>query len=659
MSNRVDDPGSRGGNTTADVVALISAITFPSIERFTPDSPLLAGLPPYTPCPVPAPEPLSRVAVARSVYDGAVAALAALKRFEDATAACKAALVDRLMGAALVEGTALSLDGWQSGVAEQSAQAEIATVLRIPEGTAATLVRHSRELLESHPATLDALAHGVLSWRHAGTIVDESSTLAQMPGMTADDLLTFEQRLLKAAPRTTASGFKSKARRLREGMHPESLPIRTREAFLKRDIRMEPGQDGMSWLTLHLPAPAAEGIWVHCTRQARKLQGPSENRTLMQLRIDIAAALLLGQHPLDGAGQGADGGTGTARDSSTGSGTPSGSSSGGGAGDDSRFGKTGTHAEAAGIPTGPHSGTPTTGGAACGDESGYVDGLVDGLPERPLQDYLEQLAAVREGLVIADPPLPQAQILVTVPALGLLGITNEPADLVGYGPIPESIARKLLANAETFLRVLTDPVTGEPLDANPDRYWIRESERAVLRAKAGTCYFPNCTNPVLDTETDHLTAWAQGGKSSAENERPACKRHHILKHFKDDKDRHGRYRVDRDPDRAGIRLRGWKPIPTSDGRVGWSSPSGKYHPPIPRETAPPRYPKWIRQRIDKAINTAAGTQGRPQGGTLGGTLGSTQGSTQGTAPGRGVVEAITPPSFFEHLLIEYQPPQRA
>jgi Domain of unknown function (DUF222)/HNH endonuclease len=631
MSNRVDDPGSRGGTTTADVAALISAITLPTIERFTSDSSLLAGLPRYTPCPVPTPEPLSQVLVARSVYDGAVAALSALKRLEDATAACRAALIDRLMSAALVEGTALSLDGWQSGVAEQSAQTEIATTLRIPEGTAATLVRHATELLDSHPATMEALAHGVLSWRHAGTIVDETSTLAQTPGMAAADLESFEQRLLKAALRTTASGFKSKARRLREGTHPESLAVRAKEAILKRDIRLEPGQDGMSWLTLHLPAPAAEGIWVHCTRQARKLQGPSENRTLMQLRSDIAVALLLGQPPLDSAGKGTN--SGTAR--------------GSGADDIARFGKAGTPAVATGFPTDPNGATPPSATVACGDGSGYADGLVDGHAENPLQDYLAQVEKVRAGMNVPDPALPQAQILVTVPALALLGITNEPADLVGHGPIPETIARKLLANADTFLRVLTDPVTGEPLDANPDRYWIRDSEKAVLRAMAGCCYFPNCTNPVLDTEPDHLTAWEHGGSSTSENLKPACKRHHTLKHFTDDKDKHGRYRVDHDPDRAGIRMRGWKPIPTPDGRVGWSSPSGKYHPPLPREAMPPAYPKWLKRRIDKAMNSTAGTQG------------SAQGSRQGAGPAGAAAQPITPPSIFERLLVEYHPPHAA
>ncbi|ALE07348.1 hypothetical protein AL755_20765 [Arthrobacter sp. ERGS1:01] len=606
MSNRVDDPGSRGGNTTADVAAILSAIVLPSIERFTSDSPLLAGLPPYTPCPAPTPEPLSRALVARSVYDDAVAALSALKRLEDATAACGASLIDRLMNAAAVEGTALSLDPWQSDMAEVSARVEIATVLCIPEGTAAILAHHSTELLESHPAALDALSAGALSWRHAGIIVDETSTLAQTPGMSAEDLRSFEQRLLKAALHTTPSAFKSKARRLRESTHPESLPVRTKEAFLKRDIRMEPGRDGMSWLTLHLPAPAAEGIWVHCTREARKLQGPSENRTLMQLRADIAAALLLGQQlPRNAESELA-------------------AEAGIGAESDTGFG--GCHTLWA--------------------ADGYVDGLVDGVAEDPLREYLDQLDAVRDGMAVADPPMPQAQILVTVPALGLLGNTNQPANLVGYGPIPETVARKLLASSDTFLRILTDPVSGEPLDTAPERYWIRESERAVLRATAGSCYFPNCTNPVLDTETDHLTPWEYGGASTSENQRPACKRHHLLKHFKDDKDKHGRYRTDRDPDRAGIRLRGWTPVSTRDGGVGWRSPSGKYHPPLPREIPPSAYPAWLKRHIDKTLNNAAATDLRDTT--------ADDAPTGPATPANGVKASI-----FEQILVEYESPHAA
>ena len=251
-------------------------------------------------------------------------------------------------------------------------------------------------------------------------------------------------------------------------------------------------------------------------------------------------------------------------------------------------------------------------GELLGDDSGYVDGVVDGIPENPEQDYLDQLETLRHHPIMTDPPLPKALILLTVPFLSALNITDEPAELVGSGPVPVPIARKLLANSATFLRVLTDPVTDEPLDMAPERYTLRESEKAVLRALAGGCYFPNCPNPVMDTDTDHLKAYEHGGKTTLANQRPACRRHHLLKHFKDDKTRNGHYRREHDPERAMIRLRGWKPLPATDGTTAWISPSGNYHQPQYREPRPPAYPKWLKKRLNNTLNTTLSTTLGPQ-----------------------------------------------
>ncbi|HSL37401.1 MAG TPA: DUF222 domain-containing protein, partial [Arthrobacter sp.] len=69
-----------------------------------------------------------------------------------------------------------------------------------------------------------------------------------------------------------------------------------------------------------------------------------------------------------------------------------------------------------------------------------------------------------DGLT-GDVPVPRAQVLVTVPVLSLLGATKEPAMLDGYGPIPPSMARRLVADgADSFYRVLVDPRDGAPLE---------------------------------------------------------------------------------------------------------------------------------------------------------------------------------------------------
>ncbi|NGN85645.1 DUF222 domain-containing protein, partial [Arthrobacter silviterrae] len=165
----------------------------------------------------------------------------------------------RHLGAAAVEAAALALDRWQGGIAESAAVAEIGASLHIPESSARMLANQAAELAAHRRDTLDALTAGELSWRHACTIVAETGTLAETPGTTPADTAAFEARLLAAAPGTTPGRFASAARRMREGTHPETLPTRTREAIGKRAMAVEPGTDGMAWLSLHLPAPAANG----------------------------------------------------------------------------------------------------------------------------------------------------------------------------------------------------------------------------------------------------------------------------------------------------------------------------------------------------------------------------------------------------------------
>ncbi|WP_425861589.1 HNH endonuclease [Arthrobacter sp. TWP1-1] len=728
MSSRECFPGDRGNEATQDVAALLAGITLPSIEPFGSDNPALVGLEGHFPFPVPVPEPLTRLVVARGVYDAGIAALSVVKGLEDALAACKAALMDRILGAASVEAMAMELDPWQSGIAESSAVTNMALVLRIPEVTAAALAHHSVDLLRHHPDTYAALGLGVLSWRHACIVLNEITTLQETAGVAGEDVAGFEARLLVLAVGSTAAGFASKARRARESLFPGSISVRVKKAFAQRRLSCESGRDGMSWMTFYLPTVAAEPIMTRCTRIARAIKDDArrehraanhahrggegagedllEHRTLAQLRVDVAAQLLMGQdlptnsytNPTTTPGpssftagtsrpsSGAGGGSFFRSGSPNGAGQdPSGQDSFGQSPRDQGFGgvrlideepvwahrdpeqptgriptpgdgtevNTNPASECGaanlanpaadpleppaeplvqpdepeppevlcgqlldGLPEEPSTEEPPTGelpadedvdeegvvllvGEVVGDGSGYVDGVVDGVVEDPGQEYLNQLKELRGGGVVEGPPLPQAIVLVTVPLMGLLNLTDEPGELVGPGggPIPADIARELLAGSSTFLRVFTDPVTGEMLPLNPERYTLREAEREVLRAMAGSCYFPNCSNPILDTEFDHLVPFERGGKTTRENARPACRKHHGLKHFKDDKDKHGVYRRFKEPHREGIRIRSWTPTLTQDGRVGWITPTGAYEPPQEDQTRPTRYPRWLKKRI--------------------------------------------------------------
>jgi len=567
MSSPADFPGDRGNAaTTPSVAELISALTLPVIER------LGTGIP----------EPNSRAEKVQAVTDDTIVALAALKVLEDSTAACKAALIERLDAAHALEVQELELDAWQRSVASLTLRSELACVLHIPESTAGTLLEHSTALVREHPATWAALNAGALSWRHAGTICDEIEILESTPGANVQDVSVFEQDLLRRAPKTTAASFKNTARRLRERAHPETIITRTRAAHLERGMTLEPGIDGMAWLTLNLPAPTAQGIWNHCTRLARTQQGPAESRTLTQLRIDTAATLLLAQPGgstipiLAGPAQG----HAAMREPS---------------------------AEPANIrgataqPAGPV-------GTSARDRRDTFWAGVDLQGEDSVADRLQGLEDLDTGRYVTEPPLPRAQILVTVPLLGLLGLSHEPAELEGYGPISNEIARRLLAKAPSFLRVLTDPFTGEVLASSPETYKVTRKMRLTLQARDKNCQFPGCRRHVFDTDLDHIVAWENGGQSTEANLEHLCRKHHLIKHFKDDKDRHGKYHVNKHPGHAKRKLRGWTPQVTADGTIGWTSPTGRYYPPAERDTTPPSYSGWLKKRIQQAIENPPANQ---------------------------------------------------
>jgi hypothetical protein len=159
------------------------------------------------------------------------------------------------------------------------------------------------------------------------------------------------------------------------------------------------------------------------------------------------------------------------------------------------------------------------------------------------------VAGVAEGV-----PSPKAQVLVTVPVFSLLGATEEPAHLDGYGPIPPSMARQLVANGATsFHRVLTDPGTGAPLEIGRSSYRIPVAMLQWLRLRDGKCPFPGCNNQSLDNEADHVTPWHKGGVTGVSNLNQPCRRHHRLRH-----------------------TTGWKPVGAgTDAPPGWVAPSGR------------------------------------------------------------------------------------
>ncbi|MFC7849254.1 DUF222 domain-containing protein [Arthrobacter sp. NPDC057388] len=321
------------------------------------------------------------------------------------------------------------------------------------------------------PVTLAALQAGGISWQHARIMCDETE------GLSPEAAAAFEAHFLDPDAPGAARGcpagelaparFRAKARYWRERHHQDSIEKRHSKSVQDRRLEYRPDRDGMAWLSAYLPADQAAGIWNRTTAIARGLQGPTETRTLTQLRADVFSTRLL---------------------------------------------------------------TPNHG---------------------------------------SEVPSPAAQVLVTVPVFSLLGMTDEPATLDGYGPIPASMARRLVADGATsFFRVLTDPRDGAPLEIGRTSYRLTKPMRHWLRLRDARCTFPGCTNHSLDNDADHILAWAAGGGTGVANLGQPCPKHHRLKH-----------------------ATAWRPVgATKDNPPGWTSPAGRHYSAEHQDWEPPTWP---------------------------------------------------------------------
>ena len=129
------------------------------------------------------------------------------------------------------------------------------------------------------------------------------------------------------------------------------------------------------------------------------------------------------------------------------------------------------------------------------------------------------------------PPKPKVRaivhVLLDLPTL--LGLQDNPAELLGYGPLPAPLARALALD-NGWRRFVADPVTGAPLDLGRARYTPSEELARWVRLRDRTCCFPGCYRTAERCDFDHRRQWAHGGGTDADNLTPLCPRHHRVRH---------------------------------------------------------------------------------------------------------------------------------
>ncbi|AMB58324.1 HNH endonuclease signature motif containing protein [Microterricola viridarii] len=387
--------------------------------------------------------------------------------------------------------------------ARRSITAELALILRVHERTMVALIYEATQLCGPFQNTLDDLASGAITLRHARDILAAAVLLPPVLHSR------FEEQALAKARTMDASAFRKAVARLRDRMHPDSLTVRAERSRADRRMVFEPDADGMAWLHLYLEGEKALAIATRVgdlataaqkeAAEAAELAGAASldaptaagilgSGTHAQLEVDIAAELLLG------------------------------------------------------LPEGPaaDAGATTT------------------------RSHLPGIAFSRPEVFVAVPQL-------TISIDTLIGTSEEPAELHGYGPIDADTARRMVAQAPTLHRILTDPVDGTPLQLDPTQYRLTAGLRRWILYRDDICRFPGCSRKAVYSETDHTRAWGNGGWTAEDNLACLCKKHHRLKH-------NSRWRVEQ----LGRGVLRWT---SPSGRVYVTTPSRVQHsPPAP---APP------------------------------------------------------------------------
>ncbi|WP_165310812.1 HNH endonuclease signature motif containing protein [Microbacterium protaetiae] len=367
--------------------------------------------------------------------------------------------------------------------------AELGAAMRLSDRSVQSRMGTASVLVTQFPATQLALSRGEIDLAHAHTIVDAGSIIAD-PGLRAE----YEERALSAAAAETPYRLSKIVTILAARIDPAAS-----------NANIEQSKDDRSVQLIDLPHNRGRLIY----------EGPAILARAIYDRLTTTA------HALSPAA-----GTGDAHD---------------------------------GAPSDTSEGTAafTLITAPSGDADSDVDSGEDTEPTDPRTMDQKRADLFADILLTAIPTghgdgldAIHAKVQITVPVLTLLGHSDQPPILAGYGPIDLDTAKRLTAQAPGWDRVLTDPTSGEPVAV--DRYRPTAALRRFLDVRDEHCRFPGCTRPPWHCDGDHTIDAALGGETSDENLADFCRPHHVVKH-------HTLWRVEQ----------------LGHGRLKWTSPTGR------------------------------------------------------------------------------------
>jgi hypothetical protein len=378
---------------------------------------------------------------------------------------------------------------------------EVASLTHLSEASMHNRMSQMRHVAEGLPLAWEAWAAGRITGAHIWVL--GNVTRLATPALCQQ----VEQTVLDKAieKRLTPSQLGDAARAAMAKLDPEGAEQRKVEAKKQRsDVRLFSDEDELARLSAIGDVLPLRHVLDEINRRADERQRAGDDRTIGEIRVDELTDAVLGPMPtLDPADEG---GPVTDLDND----------------DDVTDDEVTDEAE-----------TETDACGECGRTSDDSGQPARRGPRRPTDHRLPR----------------RAQVLLLMSLQTMLG-GNEPAWLDGYGPITASMARRIAAADATFRRLLTDPITGKPVDLGRKSYRLSAEMRRWIDVRDRCCTFPGCTRRAVFCDIDHAIEYPLGETSCA-NCGLACRRHHNYK-----------------------TKRGWRIQRHDDGSVDWYSPLG-------------------------------------------------------------------------------------
>jgi hypothetical protein len=415
---------------------------------------------------------------------------------------------------------------------------EVARDITLHRGANATraqkVVDAANQAPDECPGLFEHWIHGEVSEDQVVIFFDETHLLIPDGRRAADE------DVADLAPMIGLKELRHRLRTITARLEPELAAERARKALEDRHVSSRCRGDSMMKLNALLPGIAGQGVDTILTGYAKKRRAAGDERTEAQIKADALTGIVIGwarathntpksfaaTHQIKTHGATPPDGPdisdlptpvdGSGNDQLPGLDVPDFKDEPPG------FTEVGqaraAFEEFLRNPAGTAAGTASPGGTAV-----KVGDSIDA--ESPITGH----PPTGTGVL---PPGVGVQVNLVITDFSAFGITDNPAEIFGLGPLPAPLARQLIdeavaKHAATLKKLYTDPASGALVGMESRSRVFPDQLGQLIAFRDQHCRHPYCDSPIK--HLDHIHPHAHGGPTSFSNGQGLCARHNLIK----------------------------------------------------------------------------------------------------------------------------------